>query len=226
MKHNLLYFCYPMRGQSLIDNINELTAHWNAFDGVKILFFAVDKNSMPQSSIISMLKYIGIFNDENLEFFFVPNDPKIRETAHFLRMLSEVKKRMDPDSITFFAHSKGINSIKKEPEALKMWMRNMWSVNTSNIPDIDKIFKKGYEFCGAFQYTHPYGDIKVQWHYSGTYFWFSPAVFQKRWNHIEQSRWGVESYPATISLLEKAFCINQNNPNDLYNIETWKKLKY
>jgi hypothetical protein len=224
MRRNLLYFCYPIRSEMLIENLQRLSLHYPIFDGKKVLFFAIDADTLNHSDIISLLKYYGVFYDPNTEFFFVKNNPQIRETAHFLRMLDEMRKRAEAGSITLFAHSKGVKSIHQNDYCLKQWMWRMWEINT-DIVKVQHAFKnENCDFAGAFQYTHPYTDIKEAWHFSGTFFWYHYNLYTKDWNKIKPDRHGTESYPATISPIEQSFCLKYKNPKDLYAHETWKEI--
>jgi hypothetical protein len=225
MKRNLLYFCYPVPGKLLDLNLQELKKNWHVFTGKKILFFAIDKDTLKLTDIISLQRKDELFSDQDMDFYLVKNDSKMRESAHFVRMLTELKKVAEPGSITFFAHSKGIKSIFKNEEPLINWMQSMWMYNM-RIAEVETAFSMGSKFVGCFRYDIPYGDIKVNWHYSGTYFWFSYDLFSQNFTKLSMTRYGVESYPATIYSIKESHNLTRENPDDLYNIETWKEKKY
>lgn len=213
---NLIYYAYFN-----VDNIPNyihqhiflLKKYSYVFDGEKIVYIATDDKITPD--VESKLK--SYFDFLNANITVVKNNPDTRESEYFIQQLEDLKKVKREGSITFYAHTKG-STYDTNDNVLKwlvsMYFFNLESQNLSNIESnlVDKTF------AGIFRIGFPCPPwVTVDWHYSGTFFWFSDKLFDiDTWNVNVKDRFSVESYPGSKCGVDQSY-ISEDLFNDYIN---------
>lgn len=187
VKKNLIYFIYwePSNGM-LYFNLYLMNKYFNLFDGLRIVKVA-GVTSIPEDALKSFpfLK----------EAEFVKNDPVYHERPHFISSLTRLPF---DDSITFYAHAKGISRPVNNP--LKWWVELMYKGNLEKIPDLSKKL-----FSGCFGKLRVGSvQVPVPWHYTGSFYWFKTKEVMDRYCSKEitediDNRWFTENFPGWLA---------------------------
>jgi len=187
-------------------NLQCLSKYIDTFNGRRIAFIASLGEDLPA---VPFKKY-GISLDE---IAYVKNDPKLRETAHFITMLKKVVRN---DGWVFYCHSKGVSRTKSK--GVKVWTKYMYDQNLGvNLSDYDD-----KTVVGALRTTNT-GPIMHNWHYSGTFFWLNLCKLRlHNWGQIRKTKLGVESWPGMVIPYEESACIGLDNfEGTNYSIQEW-----
>ncbi len=193
-KKNLIYFIYwQPSSEMLLFNLALMDEYIQQFDGVRIIKVAGVDSLNPV-----VIKRFGWLRDAK----FVKNDLEFNERPHFVNSLNEMYSQADKDSITFYAHAKGISRVVSNP--LKWWVQLMYKGNLGSEPNlIDFIFS------GCFGKLRRGSDqVPVPWHYSGSFYWFRTR--EVIWNYLQRdsqgqipsevwNRWFTENFPALFA---------------------------
>jgi len=220
MKTNLIYHITPfIENKAWIENIQCLSRYMQIFNNKKIVNVAIGENC---HNLEEVKKY---FNSYDVEFITTPNNPELRETASFIKLLEKIYS-LDPNEITFYAHTKGVTRTKGDSlgEAVRLWYEYMYRYNLSNIEKVRKILTK-YPCCGYFKGVArpPWFPEFSRWHYSGTFFWFNNyALFSKNWRDIALERFGTEAYLSRFFSNNEAHALFMNSRHELYDIDYWR----
>ena len=220
MKTNLIYHIAPFRGNEVwIKNIQCLLKYIRIFNNKKIVNVATGENC---HNLEEVKKY---FAGYDAEFITTPNNPELRETASFIKLLEKVYS-LDSGEITFYAHTKGVSRASGGScgEAVRLWYEYMYRYNLSNIEKVREILKK-YPCCGYFKIAKqiPWFPEFSRWHYSGTFFWFNNyALFSKNWQDIALERFGTEAYLSRFFSSKEAYALFMNYKHELYDIDYWQ----
>lgn len=216
MKKNLIYYIYPLKLDMVLFNLILLSKYYQMFDGERHVVVSLDDKTLSFEKTSSLInKYLPGITIHKRE-----NDSKLGETAHFIFLLSKVKHT---EGITFYAHAKGVWRQLPDNKPLKKWIELLYSINLG-FNAIDERLKK-YSVIGSFRKNRARYNISAPWHYSGTFFWFNnKRLFSRQWEKIEQSKWGVESYPGHQFPHSESYCIAHDNCPNLYKKENWVKI--
>jgi hypothetical protein len=126
--------------------------------------------------------------------------PKLRETG---------------DSITLYAHAKGIRSHTRSSQAVRLWTEMMYETVTFNHDETIRRMTEGYDIVGSFR-TFGFRPLvpRHQWHYSGT-FWNvrTQSLFDAGGNlkPFQQRYGGTEAWPGDHLPSWKAHCVFEDN---------------
>jgi hypothetical protein len=185
MKRNLVYHVFPRNPEAWKWNIRRLCGFGDAFNGKKIVIVATDETSDTIDAVRNEFRMKGA------EFFQVANNPALRETAHIIAGLEKAAS-IDPDEITFYAHTKGTGHSGEGLEKVLRWTDCQYLLNLGCIKAIENILKtKGAAGCYLQDVRHGGAD----WHYSGTFFWFrNDRLFGGNWRDIVMEVYGAEGY--------------------------------
>lgn len=207
--------------KSLGMNLKFIKMYYKLFDGIRIVYISTnDELTIDQKSKIS----------SDLEYSvtkFVKNDPNNRESQYFIEQLNILKSRMDPESITFYHHSKG--STYNNPNVDK-WLSSMYYFNLceENLKEVELQLSTGKIFSGVFRVDHPSPPwVYSNWHFSGTFFWFSSELFKiEKWDQVEINRFSVESFPGNKVRIDKSYNMNNliNDGCDLRYTHYWENV--
>jgi len=213
---NLIYHVYPAGNWRW--NLEQLAARAAVFTGKKYFAIAIGRrNEEELDVVVSVIK--NIFKDA--EFGVVPNDYELRETASLLKLLRA--NRLN-EGITFYGHTKG--TTREGAWAVKAWTEAMYHHCLDRIEEVDEALTQ-FACCGTFK---RYGEFtcmppQVQWHYSGTFWWFNNEKLYSRlnWELVPEIRHGAEAYPGWIFRSEEAACLFadrfQGSPYDAENMQ-------
>jgi hypothetical protein len=183
MKKNLIYFICPLRPVWRW-NVSRLKDYWGMFNGRKIISIVTGAGFETPDAVQRE------FEGCDAEFIIKENNWYLGETVSFLDALEKLK---GSDSVTFYAHAKGVSHEGSIVETIRQWADAMYVLNLSSSDLIEKLMGK-YSSVGCFRNRGRHGG--ADWHYSGTFFWLdNQKLFCKDWKRIEQSRFGVEGYP-------------------------------
>ena len=106
---------------------------------------------------------------ERFELFELPNDPIEGENPTFRELLQRLPS--GPDDVLIYAHAKGVQSPRRNCEAIHLWTELLYETVVFNWPTaLDKL-AAGYKACGSFRsFTTAQNIIPHGWYYSGTFF--------------------------------------------------------
>lgn len=216
MKRNLIYFIYWDNNNGMLDyNLSFMDKYIHLFDGQVIIKIAGDHDI----SLNTLRNYPWLKKAK-----FVLNDPILHEAPHFKESLKELNT--DQDSITFYAHAKGVSRKVNNP--LLNWVRLMYEGNLSEVPDLsDKLFS------GCFgKLRKGSKQVPVPWHYSGSFYWFNTRKVLDRIGKVPKeidNRWFTESFPGWIAKQnEVGFKIHASAEMkyNLYSEDFWVRNKH
>jgi len=185
MKRNLIYFIYWSPENGMLDyNLNLIERYLHLFDGKVIVILAGEfPHNIPKRPLLK--NYIS-----------VPNDSVNGEKDYFKQALGLLDK---DDSITFYAHAKGVSRKRDKP--LEWWVKMLYKGNLDTMPDMEK-----HIFSGCFGKIRTASrQCPLDFHYSGSFFWFRTKDVLKRYEKKKiipkniDTRWFTENFPAFIA---------------------------
>lgn len=213
-KRNLIYHITPMA--NYLENIRLLNIYLDVFDGVRLATVAQGPGLRPLGEVAKQLPSVTLIS--------VRNDRTIRETAAFPLLLDKLNKIADPDSVTFFGHTKGVT---RNNPAVNIWTEQLYRKNLENLSRTMQLLEK-YPVVGSFKRKGRFLNMPrlSTWHYSGTFFWFrNRDLFAKpNWKNVPKTRYGTEAYLSLLFSEKEAGCIFGDAFGDGYDIKTWNKL--
>jgi hypothetical protein len=188
VRKNLIYFIYWSPENGMLEyNLNLIERYLTMFDGKIIVILAgTDKEEHK--------RFINYSLWDNTMFVFVNNDPEFGEKNHFKLAL---KLLPEDDSITFYAHAKGVSRVVNDP--LKWWVKLLYEGNLETLPNMETNL-----FSGCFGKLRASTQCPLGWHYSGSFFWFKTKEVLERHEKIKipkeiDNRWFTENFPALIA---------------------------
>lgn len=206
---NLIYHCLPYvdRWQRCLD---KLKSRLHLFNGCRTVAISTGANLVPAEEV---REYLG----NEVDYLEFQNDQNLREVVSFVPLLETVET-LDPNQITFYAHTKGVTH---QPGSICWrWGDVMWDTCTREIPDLIS-----HAFAGAFRcfgMFNTWGNHR--WHYSGTFYWFRNAfLFARNWRRVDQMFFGAESYPASHFRPEECQCLFMDHCGSLYDEWYWRQ---
>lgn len=217
-ERNLIMHIWPTHNGAWKWNLDQLISRKEVFTGKVVIGIA--EGPVSSQEVIDYVKPL------NAETFVVPNNPRIREGATFLRLLESVKD--SPDSITFFCHSKGARhktAFLDPGSTLHLWNDVMYRACLDNL-DLVITQLRSSAMTGAFrrfgQFTTPGNN---RWHYSGAFYWFrNRDVFERSWQKMDKFFFAVESWPGLMFKSEETACCFHDNCGDLYLMNYWESV--
>lgn len=206
MTKNLLFYLYPI-GTYWQYHAEKLSSYWHLFDGKKTIVVAEDEHTAPFEEVAASLP-------DDINFLLRENNSAFGESAHLGLLLSDVSTPDDEDSITLYAHGKGVTwaigaregeeqALKYLP-AVKLWVEALYHLNFDHVEECEKILSR-FPLCGSFKrlgaFDHfPKGPSGTSsWHYSGNFFWFrNKDLFSRKWKKVPKEHYGAEGYLGTL----------------------------
>lgn len=204
---NLIYHCYPAAGYE--SGVAQLVDRWSVFTGRKLV--AV----MSGQGLARIDDVMPRFPRET-EFMAFRNNPLLGESVSFESLLRGISST-SRESITFYAHSKGVSSSAaggERAEAVKLWARAMYYHNLRDPQVVDSVLSASHT-AGVFRRLGRYPKFPKEsaWHYSGSFCWFrNSAIFGQDWpRKIVPSRYCSEFFFSTLVPLEHSACLHGDN---------------
>jgi hypothetical protein len=195
MRRNLFFHLYPKAKTFWRWHVEQLVRYAPVWNGRRVIVVVTDDWTESQAEVRSQLAPLCA------EIFFLPNDMKLGEVRHFVKILSMLESK-DPEEATFYAHGKGVSRDSMLP-AIQMWSKAMYDLNLSMPEVIDRKLQVK-PAVGAFRVRIQHSG--APWCFAGTFFWLQhSALFSRKWREVEQGRWGVEGYPGRHFKFEESF---------------------
>lgn len=202
---NLAYHICPTGDWRL--NVDRLLEFQDAFNGKRVVAIAQDSQLEPVEAVQDYIRPL------DAEVMILPNCQTLREVATFLPLLLSVKST-DPNTATFYAHTKG-NTTNGDKSAAVMW-RNVMYDNLLGRWQECMAYLPNHSFVGTHKMIWPAGQqppyptklkTSYPWMHAGTFYWFRhDAVFSRDdWQRlIVNDRYGAEAWPGQLIPHEQA----------------------
>lgn len=214
---NLIYHIGPFGTPGVWQrNLEQIRRRRHLFNGRRVATILTGEKMDPPDVV--RREAAGLF-DEMIE---VPNDPQLREVVSF-RALMPCVASLDRNTITFFAHAKGVTKPVNDGVSVHRWTDLMYETCLDYLPLAERLLQQ-FPVVGSFKRIGPffYGSAS-QWHYSGTFYWFRSAnVFCRQWDVIDAHWWGTESWPGLHFRVEQGgvlFAESADSDFDLYLVD-------
>lgn len=218
---HLTFHVWPVSGFGAWQwNCDRLIESASLFNGRRIVAIATDDTT---DSADDVKRYLGDFTDEFVE---TKNDPRLREVATWLPMLTRLESNNGPHDVTFSCHAKGVRH-KRTPDAegstVFPWTEAMWQTCSdwqAVRPLLETKATVGtFRRFAAHTSTRGFGA----WHYSGTFYWWrNRDAFRRGWKNVLQTFFGTEAWPGLLFGKEDAGVIVCDDVRDLYKLDYWK----
>jgi len=213
MKKILLYYWFvPDFCWCHLYNIHlkNISMYKNRFDEIR---FVIASNGDSENVELTVDRLKSVVPEA--EFSFYGNDKELRESNYFYNEVVAKLSDFSKDELIFFAHNKGVASWYVDKDSLIYWIDFMYWANLYDISFLSS-FYDNIELCTAGTYfTDDYkywSFMKYGWHYSGTYFWFSPNRVLK---HIEKFN---ENVPGNSRYFTEGFFGSVIENDDKYRL--------
>lgn len=208
MANNLLMHVYPRRGGPWRDAINGIRQRLPLFDGRRVIGVVHGDGLEPADLVCEELRDIGT------DFIVRPNDSGLREVAT-MRPGIEVIER-EPGR-TFYCHTKG--ATHDRGTVPQEWRDVMLSV-CLDFPRLIDCVMESAKVCGPFR---RFGGLGVEWHFSGSFFWFdNDSIWRRPWRYVQEAWYGVETFPPCNFHLPESACLFMDRCGDLYDATYWQ----
>lgn len=118
------------------------------------------------------------------------------------------------DSITIYAHGKGIRDHTRKDNAVRLWAEMMYQTTSLAHKETFAALEKGYDFFCSFR---TFGSApfvpEFRWHPSGTYFNFRTQVafIDGEMIPVQQVYGGVEAWPGDVVPASRSYCSFEDN---------------
>lgn len=209
MKRNLIYHVTPIANYKW--NLELLTQRWGVFTGRKVIAVATAPGFDKPS-------YVKRYLPRDAEVIEVQNHSELRESASLIPLLTCVES-LEPDEITFYAHTKGVT--RGHNKAIILWTELMHKHLLDRIEAAEYQLKH-FPICGTFKRQGRFGCFpeKSEWHYSGTFWWFrNKDLFSMDWRNVPLTRYTAEAYLSLFFAPELAGCTFANDSGNPYKME-------
>lgn len=237
MFKNLLFFCYYGSTTHLPNmevNLNCLKKYHTLFNGVKIIYVAVDREKIRDRDFRADISHqFDFLKDENTRIVFCVNDPENRESRYFNDMLKELHTFAPQENLynshTFFCHSKGISlTVTPDADPLKNWAVAMYYFNLDERfrGEVEEALETKYTFAGTFKQNFHMKPVDSEWHYSGTFYWFNTRKLLGTYSE-RMDRFSTEAWPGLTVESKLGYAINSMNCHkyvNLYYKNIWQKI--
>lgn len=227
---NLVYHIWPVRNV-WIKHLNNIKDLIKLCDGKIIIGICYDETTDSPEYIKELIGNKPIY-------IVSPNiigTGDIRLTGKQFGELSTLIPAMEllretDDSVTIYAHAKGMRDHTKSSLAVKLWTEMMYETVSFNIEETIRVIESGFDCVGSFK-TYGYVPLlpKNMWHYSGTFFNFrTKSMYQKSGSvkKFQLKYGGTESWLGDHIEDWKSYCVFQDNSPLLrqYNEEYMKDI--
>lgn len=231
---NLLFHCYPNpKNTAWIQNLHEIRKRWSLFNGRRLIAIATATDLIPPHRIQNFL-------GSHAEYFISPNHPRLRETASFHDLLSQIRTT-NSNEATFYAHSKGASghydSNTPKQLAIRLWRNRMYHELLDKWPKIQRhlrtaaavgCFKIDYSCFPEHVMRSPTGLEWGTWHFAGNFYWLRhDCIFRNpHWSEIADDPYAAEMWLGNLIDSEFAQSAYQpwdplhHPPPDLYDPNT------
>jgi hypothetical protein len=214
---HLLYHVYPRKNEIWRWNVELLLPHLPLFNGRRIVAIATDDATVDAEEVKDA------FRGEVLEFMVFRNNKTAGEMVSFLPLLAHVQTD-DPDVVTFRAHAKGTNRFERDRrDHLREWTELLYTVNLGDWEQVRRDLEEA-AMTGAcrkfdqFRKRAPRGKPS----YSGSFYWFRNCyVYSRKWQDVDNPRWGCESWPSRLFKKEKTRCLFLDDTKSMYDPDYW-----
>lgn len=219
---DLYFFLYPRYQESTEYHLNKLrqSMELGVFNGTKVCCVATDGDTLQD-------KYRPELDVLFDKVFYVENNPKLRESAGFVRGLKELAT-YNNERMICIAHGKGQQSHTNQDETIRKWTDTMYETVVENWKAAEDALAEGYPLAGSFKSIGNFATTPHKWHYSGTFYWArSKTLFEnKAWQNMCSQWWAAESYVGRHFASFEGFCLFGDNTGggSLYHPATWVKL--
>lgn len=192
MIYNLAYHVTAVDRPMLWYNLVRLKNQLHRFNGQKFITIVMLEDDEPTRQLMHftedelralstespvMVKAVQEFlGDPSIEYFVVKNS-ELTEANHFFDTKAQYLQSVDPNEITFYGHTKGIRYRTEDMSlpALAMWTDTLYTEVLDRFDDMNDALSKGFSCFGAVKKDgrdFEWCGQPVDWHYSGTFFWF------------------------------------------------------
>lgn len=216
-KRNLIYNVYPNpTNPSWGSNLHQLRTRLHLFNGQRVIAIA----TAPE--LIDPVKITAILGPD-AKYFTFPNDPLLRETASFSKLLHAVNNS-NPNQATFYAHTQGTAPYHQhDPQrrlAKRYWRNRMYHELLDDWPRIAAHLRT-YPTVGTFKVDYaklppavaksPTGIIWPPWHFAGSFYWFrNDCTFRNpEWSSIPNDPYASEMWPGRLFHTQQAASVYQ-----------------
>lgn len=219
---NLSFYLCPLIGANWRRHYEILRRNLALFTGVKVASIAFGDGIENPTPIARMFADLGF----HVQLF--RNDPALREVVAWRPTLDLLREHATPDSITFACHSKGTH--RGQDTTCHRWTDVMYETCLGHLPFVE-VALRGHAMAGPFKKLgHGFTGSASDWHYSGTFYWFSNrAVFTSpRWHEIDREWWGTESWPGCLFTRRDTACLFHEATRDkldLYKPEYMRQVE-
>lgn len=200
-------------------NCDQLLSHADLFNGKRIVSIAVSDETDSADAVRDYLR------DFTTEFIVVKNDPKIREVATWLPMLSRLQRYQGESDVTFSCHGKCVRHNLKLADAagstVFRWTAEMYET-CLNWWLVRPILERA-AMAGSFRrFMTAHRNAWGPWHYSGTFYWWrNRDVFRRNWEYVPQRFFGTEAWPGWLFKPDEVGVICGDDVGDLYQFDYW-----
>jgi hypothetical protein len=183
-------------------NVEKLNTYAHVFTGRRIVILRTGEGIEDPEKVKAAFGF-------DAEFILMPNSKGLQEVAGFLETLGSLKS-LNPNEITFYAHTKGVKYDKNDPKipSIRVWRDAMYEGCLSDIERIDEALRT-YACCGCFKQYAADDCMWGTWTFAGTFWWVNHAELfsSPEWQVIAPSIYGTEAYLGRVFPSEKAFCL-------------------
>lgn len=212
---NLIYHLYPVKGvwEWHAERINDLLPKIN---GKAIIGIVTDNTTSTLDDVRQLIPGDNVTWIQN-ENIAESGDLSLRgkpfgEVSTFQQALPLLAET--GDSITTYAHGKGIRQHTRDCESVRLWTEIMYETVTFAHDETVAAMASGYDFFGSFR-TFGFRPFvpKHGWHYSGTFFNFrtQSAFCEGTAIEVQQVYGGVEAWPGDVCNASNAYCSFEDN---------------
>lgn len=197
---HLVFHLYPLKGKewNWHWHIEQIRKHQHKFNGKIIIGVGVDNRT---ASIDEMR---SCFHGIRVTDWLLANNNKLAETLTHVDMLS-LLQTTDENELIFRYHTKGVTHQRDSVE--QTWAEIMWTANM-DLPSVDDALAS-HLTCGVMRSQKPLVKSKPgDFFYAGSAYWMrAKEVFERDWQHTDETRWWVEYVPAHLFSFEESACL-------------------
>ena len=206
-------------------NIECLLPFLSVFNGRILLTIKTGDLMAPVEEVQAYFKHL-----DRVEYLLMPNDAALGEAVSFMEGLSNFQSE-NPKEWTFYAHTKGV-SPKYLPEdfvSINHWVRRLYQKNLMSMDVMDR-YAERYSFFGSFKRYGMFDNVPVNWHYSGSFYWFRHDVCFGALASIDcpDNYYLSEMLPGLVVPESEAYCFFDDGAQDVYRYgeHDWSQLEY
>ena len=209
-KLNLISHIVPKQSEIFTLNMIYLKNIYNVFNNHKILSI-VSGDGLEKKEYLS-----NWINLDNYKCIQKQNDASVGEAVSIGDLIKSVKSN-NKNEYTFYCHSKGITRNNGRDPTIAVWIELMHKYCLSNIDTM--IYHDNYTGGAIRCYDRfPHANKSPDWHFSGTFFWFSHKLFDTIdiAAQLTNEYYIVEMLPGLICNINKSHCFYKDNVKPYY----------